>query len=1034
MGIGTVGGSGGIHHKIKILIPSVDSIVSTFSKTAAISSEKILFMWGNNKNGRKELSETLSKPTITTDLINVTHVLVHEEYPYGSGICAVTNEKQMYMWGSLTKYSSPTLVHTFINNIISCVKISESFYFLMSNGHVEYFDKNYSIVQLNSTMLFDRIFTVQDEIVLLSNDQKLYFLQQDNSLKLFINESVLDFNVDLIGTASRYCLIVTADKSLFDCTNHYTQFKRGSSSNIEYLTDNVTQIVSSYYDLETGSTSIYVVKSGNLYLNLASANVPWMDVSSNFQDSTKLSTFISSSSYIPYPDAKITTTYQMSYANNTFNSSVAIKRSCDSYNALLVNGSVVSLNEEQKLFDNVLDYDCQSNMHIAFFYNGDIKLYKQRSINKTITIRNEVPKYVCAGQNHMAVLTEKGKIYSTGDNTYGQFGDGTTINNLDTLVPTASSFLKFTSMRCGRSSMTALSDDGNIYLWGSPLGHVDFLRSSVPITVPLQIRALGNAKFSSVSIGNRHLLGVSLDKKKVYMYGKNHKSSFGNSVDEYKELTPIDNIPENRTIIEASAVGFYSYLEMSCSDGQYGDQCEKYNCFGVKSTSNYTCNGKGRCVSPNTCVCFVDYTLSDGKCVTTCYGTNEYSEDVCSGRGECISKDNCICKEGFGGKRCRNNICFGLLSSDSGVCNTHGSCVGPNVCQCESIYFGTRCNIHIVVLIIPPIVAILLIILTIVSPFIIKRIVKFKKDYDSTRMRFKDVEMELLLKNKKLDTIEANYYIDPDHLEFDRRMGGGSYADVFKGTYKGAPVAIKLMKKSIGEEIDEELEKEITILKSSHHPNIVQLVGLAKTSNNMMIVTDFMEGGSLDQYIKSKSKLEISFTKKVKLLADVASGMTRLHSFDPPLVHRDLKPANILIDAGATLAKVCDFGVSNFLQTEDDINYNTGTDGYQPPEVLSGFNSDSSWDVYSFAIVMYEVLHETSAYSHINKFQIHEQVKRGCRPDVDQSKVTTHAHQKYVDLMSLCWSHHSQERPIFEQIGKELRIILNQAHISQSLI
>ncbi|KAL0485476.1 serine/threonine-protein kinase/receptor [Acrasis kona] len=642
------------------------------------------------------------------------------------------------------------------------------------------------------------------------------------------------------------------------------------------------------------------------------------------------------------------------------------------------------------------------------------------SISRTTTIPNDIPKYVCAGQKYVSILTEKGKIYSAGDNSFGQFGDGTTKQFSDSLVPTASS-LNFTSMRCGSSSVVALSSDGDIYFWGS----FDNIYStysnnrddSLPITVPLRIRSQENAKFSSISVGIQHLLGVSLDRKKLYIYGKNYQLSFGNSVEEYKELTPIDTIPKNRTIIEATAVSFYTYLMMECSPGQYGEQCERYDCFGIESTSNYTCNGKGRCVSPNTCECFVNSTLIDSNCVNTCFNTNEQSKDVCSGQGLCISKDNCICNETHGGERCEYSYCFGLLSINNEVCNAQGVCVAPNICQCKSGYFGETCRIHVTALILPPIVSLLLIVIVISSSFIVKRFIRFKKDYDITKVRFKDVEMELLVKNKKLDTIDANYYIDPNHLEFDQRRGGGSYADVFKGTYKGAPVAIKLMKKSVGEEIDEEFEKEINILKSLHHPNIVQLVGLAKTSNNMMIVTDFMEGGSLDQFIKSKSKVELSFTKKVKLLADVAMGMTRLHHLDPPLVHRDLKPANILIDAGATLAKVCDFGVSNFLQTEDDINFNTGTDGYQPPEVLSGFNSDSSWDVYSFAIVMYEILHETSAYSHINKFQIHEQVKRGCRP----------AHQRFVDLMCQCWSQDCQVRPKFEQIVRELQVISSQS-------
>ena len=104
-----------------------------------------------------------------------------------------------------------------------------------------------------------------------------------------------------------------------------------------------------------------------------------------------------------------------------------------------------------------------------------------------------------------------------------------------------------------------------------------------------------------------------------------------------------------------------------------------------------------------------------------------------------------------------------------------------------------------------------------------------------------------------------------------------------------------------------ELVKEVTILRSVRHPNLVLYMGSNLHSDPMFLVTEYCEGGSLSQVIKKMP--EMPLLTKIDLSIQVVSAMTYLHSCEPSIVHRDLKPGNVLLDKTKTVAKVCDFGM-----------------------------------------------------------------------------------------------------------------------------
>jgi len=131
-------------------------------------------------------------------------------------------------------------------------------------------------------------------------------------------------------------------------------------------------------------------------------------------------------------------------------------------------------------------------------------------------------------------------------------------------------------------------------------------------------------------------------------------------------------------------------------------------------------------------------------------------------------------------------------------------------------------------------------------------------------------------------------------------------------SWKSVPVALKSIKLDDLDLDSNDFEHEASLLSSLRSPNVVTFYGVCLTNESKYMVTEFMQGGSLETFIhacKLKKKF-ITLKQKIHLLSDVASGMSYLHSDrDQAIMHRDLKPGNILL-TNDLVAKVCDFGLS----------------------------------------------------------------------------------------------------------------------------
>jgi len=198
--------------------------------------------------------------------------------------------------------------------------------------------------------------------------------------------------------------------------------------------------------------------------------------------------------------------------------------------------------------------------------------------------------------------------------------------------------------------------------------------------------------------------------------------------------------------------------------------------------------------------------------------------------------------------------------------------------------------------------------------------------------------------------------LDPDDvkLELDP-FARGSFGLVFKGTYFGTPVCIKVVPiDNHNPEDVKQVQREISALKQLNHPNLVQFFGMFELNNEMYIVTEYIPGGTVRNNIQ-KDKGEISWATRAKMAYEVATAIAFFHS--KKMIHRDIKSENLLISENWNV-KLCDFGLSRSVSEPKKKQRMTlcGTDDFMAPEVTLGMDYDAQCDIFSYGMFLCELV------------------------------------------------------------------------------
>ncbi|KAI3701830.1 hypothetical protein L6452_27199 [Arctium lappa] len=280
------------------------------------------------------------------------------------------------------------------------------------------------------------------------------------------------------------------------------------------------------------------------------------------------------------------------------------------------------------------------------------------------------------------------------------------------------------------------------------------------------------------------------------------------------------------------------------------------------------------------------------------------------------------------------------------------------------------------------------------------------------------------------------WYIDPHEIELHKKVAQGSTAEIYKATWRGLDVAVKCIFPDFFRLNDcgvNFFAQEVETLSRQRHTYVLQLMGAClDPPNHGWVVTEFLNM-TLKDWLHGPGKRRKErvtplppFKERLAKALEVAQGMQYLHEHKPMIIHRDLKPSNIFLD-DAFHVRVADFGHARFLTDEEKaFTGETGTFIYMAPEVIRSEPYDEKCDVYSFGIILNELL--TGQYPYVETdygpskiaLQVGEGKIRPTLPDHDD-KI-----EDLIELTQLAWDEDPEYRPSFATITRGLKMIYNR--------
>jgi len=315
-----------------------------------------------------------------------------------------------------------------------------------------------------------------------------------------------------------------------------------------------------------------------------------------------------------------------------------------------------------------------------------------------------------------------------------------------------------------------------------------------------------------------------------------------------------------------------------------------------------------------------------------------------------------------------------------------------------------------------------------------------KKAMSAKKKSREDVHGESIKSEGGIFGVRDIQKIQHGDLKFEGDLGDGSFGRVYKATWQGSEVAVKVLKEGIADlpEFMGDFIREAATWSKLTHPNITRFFGICWTKPSPYIpyiVVEYVGGGSLASHLKKK---DLTLVQRLGLGLDTVRGLRYLHECDPPIWHRDIKPDNVLVEytwnqsneQWLPRGKVTDFGTARqkiLNRTEKVLTKGVGTPIYQAPEIITGSRDYSEKaDIYSVGICLHEIYTQKEPYSDqpelSNQFKFFKAItEKKIRPTIPEEMP-----KSYATLIKQCWAEKPNKRPNAEGVEQQLKPIVDE--------
>eukprot|EP01065_Artemidia_motanka_P026754 TRINITY_DN31_c0_g1_i5.p1 TRINITY_DN31_c0_g1~~TRINITY_DN31_c0_g1_i5.p1 ORF type:complete len:447 (+),score=167.24 TRINITY_DN31_c0_g1_i5:84-1424(+) len=263
--------------------------------------------------------------------------------------------------------------------------------------------------------------------------------------------------------------------------------------------------------------------------------------------------------------------------------------------------------------------------------------------------------------------------------------------------------------------------------------------------------------------------------------------------------------------------------------------------------------------------------------------------------------------------------------------------------------------------------------------------------------------------------------------ELGKTLGSGSFSKVKEGIdiESGSKYAVKIVDKALLTKghVEQQLKREIAIMKLLDHPHVLSMIDVLQTGSNIYLVLELLTGGDLFDKLDQAKRFDEPQARTY--FQQLVYGLQYLHAND--IAHRDLKPENLLLDAEGHL-KIADFGFSRLLNNQQLLQTVCGTPNYMAPEVLKerGYNGITA-DIWSCGVILFVMLAGYLPFDDPNMNALFNKIERG------EYRMARHFTDPVKDIISRMLVIEPEKRITLEQIMQHpwFRIDLDESMFKQ---